>query len=391
MNRFIQKPTKLLFAILLFSVAAMSQMPTRAVPAAPPPQEDFTWWYISIFVLFIALAGAVGFWYKKKYGLSEGPSAESGNGEVDVDAELAWLKSVSKKKKGKSKNYPKGLPRTSRVLNKDDISSIKDGTGRSFDETKKKLQQIQFDKLPVNRFDDLNEPKHFDALPISNDDALMSAIEQTHCEDEEDPEIREVSIRILARFRTRNSIEALEQVAKYDVSSSLRSKAVAILAEFDHESVFETILLCGADPTREVRAAAARALFQLSFDRADAWARIANCGDEFRMVQAARAAIESDLVERSIERLIHEDLNHSYEAFALIALLIRAGETMEIFQILESHADQFVKLALLRVFKVIQDERTIPMLYSYMERNTLPELLGKAVNDCIKSADLVPA
>ncbi|NNE67182.1 MAG: hypothetical protein HKN33_11510, partial [Pyrinomonadaceae bacterium] len=279
----------------------------------------------------------------------------------------------------------------SRVLKKDDLSSIKDGTGRSFDETKKKLQQIQFDKLPVNRFDDLNEPKHFDALPISNDDALMSAIEQTHCEDEEDPEIREVSIRILARFRTRNSIEALEQVAKYDVSSSLRSKAVAILAEFDHESVFETILLCGADPTREVRAAAARALFQLSFDRADAWARIANCGDEFRMVQAARAAIESDLVERSIERLIHEDLNHSYEAFALIALLIRAGETMEIFQILESHADQFVKLALLRVFKVIQDERTIPMLYSYMERNTLPELLGKAVNDCIKSADLVPA
>ncbi|NNE67478.1 MAG: HEAT repeat domain-containing protein, partial [Pyrinomonadaceae bacterium] len=266
MNRFIQKPTKLLFTILLFSVAAMSQMPTRAVPAAPPPQEDFTWWYISIFVLFIALAGAVGFWYKKKYGLSEGSSAESGNGEKNVDAELAWLKSASNKKKGKSKNYPTGLPRTSRVLKKDDLSSIKDGTGRNFDETKKKLQQIQFDKLPVNRFDGLNEPKYFDALPISNDDALMSAIEQTHCEDEEDPEIREVSIRILARFRTRNSIEALEQVAKYDISSSLRSKAVAILAEFDHQSVFETILLCGADPTREVRAAAARALFQLSFD-----------------------------------------------------------------------------------------------------------------------------
>ncbi|MDH3493299.1 MAG: HEAT repeat domain-containing protein, partial [Acidobacteriota bacterium] len=206
-----------------------------------------------------------------------------------------------------------------------------------------------------------------------------------------DPEIRELAVRILARFRTRNSVEALSQVAKYDISSSHRSAAVLVLAEFDHQSVFETILLCCADPTREVRAAAARALFNTSFDRADAWARIATCGDEYRMVQAARAAIESDLVERSIERLIHEDVKHAYEAFALIALLIKAGETMEIFQVLESHADQFVKLALLRVFKIIHDDRAIPMLYSYMERNTLPEILGRAVNDCIKSSTLVPA
>jgi hypothetical protein len=64
---------------------------------------------------------------------------------------------------------------------------------------------------------------------------------------------------------------------------------------------------------------------------------------------------------------------------------------MEIFQILESHANHFMKLALIRVFKVIPDERALPMLYSYMERNTLPEVLGKAVNDCIKSASLIPA
>ncbi len=73
----------------------------------------------------------------------------------------------------------------------------------------------------------------------------------------------------------------------YDISSNLRSKAVSVLADFDHESVFETVLLCCADPTREVRAAAARALFNLSFERSDSWARIAQCDDEFRMVQAA--------------------------------------------------------------------------------------------------------
>ncbi len=66
-----------------------------------------------------------------------------------------------------------------------------------------------------------------------------------------------------------------------------------------------------------------------------------------------RAAIESDLVERSVERLVSEDLKQAYEAFTVIALLISAGETMELFQILESHSDQFIKLALVRVFKII--------------------------------------
>jgi hypothetical protein len=109
------------------------------------------------------------------------------------------------------------------------------------------------------------------------------------------------------------------------------------------------------------------------------------------MVQSARAAIESDLVERSIERLIHEDVKHSYEAFALVALLIKSGETLEIFSFLESHADNFVKLALIRVFSVVEDERATKKLFSYMERNTLPDEIGKAVNECIKAPRLVPA
>ena len=141
----------------------------------------------------------------------------------------------------------------------------------------------------------------FMQLPISNDDALLSAIEQTQDEFEEDESVRELAVRILARFETKNSVESLSQVALYDLSSTLRSKAVGILSDFDHESVFETLLLACADPTREVRAAAARGLFRLSFDRSDCWMRIAESNDEFRMRHAARAAIAGDLVERSFD------------------------------------------------------------------------------------------
>ena len=70
-------------------------------------------------------------------------------------------------------------------------------------------------------------------IPAPSDDALMSAVEQTQDEYEEDEEIRDLAVRILAAFKTRNSVEALSQVALYDLSSNLRSKAVSILADFD--------------------------------------------------------------------------------------------------------------------------------------------------------------
>ena len=38
---------------------------------------------------------------------------------------------------------------------------------------------------------------------------------------EEDEEVRELAVRILAAFKTKNSVEALSQVAIYDLSSSV--------------------------------------------------------------------------------------------------------------------------------------------------------------------------
>ncbi len=219
----------------------------------------------------------------------------------------------------------------------------------------------------------------------------MSAIEQVHEEYEDDIEVRELALRILAKFRKRNSIEALSQIVLYDVASQLRSKAVTILAEFDHESVFDTVLLACADPTREVRAAAARALFQLTFDRGEAWTRLAWCEDNFKIIQSARAAIESNLVERSIDRLVHKDEKYAYEAFALIALLVKAGETKEIFEVIENHTDRIVKLAILRTLKVLRDETVLPDLYSFVERNSLNEELSFVANEVIKSCELVTA
>lgn len=93
------------------------------------------------------------------------------------------------------------------------------------------------------------------------------------------------SFEILLRneWPVKGKADSFLEFDRVDLSSNLASKAVATLTDFDHESVFEAILLACADPTREVRAAAARGLFRLNFDRADAWKRIIESNDEFRI------------------------------------------------------------------------------------------------------------
>ncbi|MEZ5347007.1 MAG: HEAT repeat domain-containing protein [Pyrinomonadaceae bacterium] len=386
-----------LFAVFLGFSNVLAQMPAVRAPRAQPeiPPEDFTWWYITLFILVLALAAAIGWMYKRKSEAAviseKRTDALDWDDSLDAKKELEWFKTISKSpSKKKTSKFPKGLPQTSKVLSKQ-TAKTPQPSDLELKERRRKMEKIAFEKLPIRGIRELENAPFIEPLPMSDDQGLLSAIEQAQDEYEEDPQVRELALRVLAKFKTQNSIEALSQIAMYDLSSNIRSSAVAALADFDHESVFEAILLACADPTREVRAAAARSLFRLSFSRAEAWTRIAECGDEFRVVQAARAAIESELVDRSINRLVDDDHGHAYEAFALVALLVKAGETKEIFEVIENQSDRKVKLAILHCLKVLKDPSTLPDLYTYIERNSLPEDLSNAANDVIRSFDMVPA
>jgi HEAT repeat protein len=180
-------------------------------------------------------------------------------------------------------------------------------------------------------------------------------------------------------------------MALYDLAAPVRSKAVTVLTDFDHESVFEGILLACADPTREVRATAARGLFRLSFDRADAWKRIMETRDGFRMRHAARAAIEAGIVTKAFDRLIHDDHKIAYEAVVLVALMIEAGETKEIFEAIRSHKDERVRYALLHVLKMMQDDRTQEDLVELAKAEDLPADVMTRVKEAVKVFEQVAA
>jgi hypothetical protein len=415
-TRFILNPTvPLLLLLLLFSARLYGQMPT---PTPIQDVEDYTWWYVTLFILILGFVAAVGWWFSSKqsespFGGSSGNSggvnsggggAANGRGRdnfagsdyaevnaVDAEKELEWLRKNNGiinrrgKKKAAKQKFPAGLPRPSKVFegngNGAEAAGIQEAAGVS------KAPP----PLPVYGFSKLELARPFNLLPLSNDEALLSAIEQTQEEFEEDEEVRELSVRILAAFKTRNSVEALSQVALYDLSSTLRSKAVSILADFDHESVFETILLACADPTREVRAAAARGFTRLTFDRADAWTRIAETGETGRMRHAARAAIEGGFVDRVFDRLIHPDSKQAYEAVTLLSLLVLSGETGPIFQRLRNDRNVELWRAVLHVIKITDSQNILNDLYALLEQKSLSSDLKKAIDETIESVGLVAA
>lgn len=382
-------------ALSLCIIFTLFQLSFSQNPGPPQPIDETPWWYFPLLIALIAgLAGAI-IWKikgKKPDIIIEDPKKKSktDNSDLsfDADEEMEWLRKnqniVDRKRRKAPKKQPTiNLPKTNAVLNSKPVEHKV--------EHQVTLDDLNSIPLPVFEFKALKPSKPFFQLSISNDEALISAIEQTHDEYEEDEEVRELAVRILAAFKTKNSIESLSQVAIYDLSSSLRSKAINILTEFDHESVFETILLGCADPTREVRAAAARGLTRLSFDRADAWTRIIETKEEGRIRQAARAAIEGGFVERSFDRLIHRDEKHAYEAFVLLYLIVKSGELEGLIEAVKSQKDKRVSSAILHIFKISKDSNTLATLYKLIENNHLPEELKVEIDKTISEMNLVAA
>lgn len=398
---FWNKSLSVLSLIIFIAFEIKAQMPSVPVSPEDEPEvaEDYTWWYLMLFLLVVGLVGVL-YWRQKNKKIEKAvvqkqkdfrkSRVESSMEALDADKELEWLRKnqniMDRKRRKKSapeqEKSPTNLPQRKR--------KAKPKTAEKSAEDEKPNEITV--PLPIFSIQRLELARPFSLLPLSNDESLMNAIEQAHEDfEEEEEEVRELTVKVLAAFKTRNAAEALAQFALYDLSSGLRSKAVAALTELDHELVFEPILLACADPSREVRAAAARGLFRLNFDRADAWSRIAESDEEGRMRQAARAAQEAGFVERSVDRLIHHDYKIAYEAFALIALLIKAGETEVIFTTLENHKDANVRRALLHVIKVTKDQKALDGLYTMLEQRDLPLDIREELDRAIEEIGYVTA
>ncbi|MFL6211639.1 MAG: HEAT repeat domain-containing protein [Pyrinomonadaceae bacterium] len=202
-----------------------------------------------------------------------------------------------------------------------------------------------------------------------------------------DVEVRNAAAQQLAQFQVQRSVDALAALAADDANSTVRATAVTSLGIIGHESVFAAVLISMADEAREVRAAAARALSRLSFDRADAYVRVIESGDAELLQRIARACGQAGLTRKALDRLASEDRRQAYEAFSLLSLVINAGELETILTVVEQSGEVGVRLAAARLLALQGQPNVTKRLRQLALGADVPEKLRNGILEAIYRDD----
>jgi HEAT repeat protein len=224
----------------------------------------------------------------------------------------------------------------------------------------------------------------YEELPESVDDEAFAAalvrIEST------DAESRVSAAQHLAQFQVRRAVAALATAARNDNEDAVRSAAVNSLGLINHESVFVSIIVALADEAREVRAAAARALSRLSFERADAYVRLAEAADPRTTRDVAHACVKAGLAAQAVGRLTSEDRRQAYEAFSLLSLCAVGGEVEPIVEAVESHRDLDTRLTCVQLLDGAAGPEVCTRLRKVAGDASAPDSLRSSARDAVERA-----
>jgi HEAT repeat protein len=224
-----------------------------------------------------------------------------------------------------------------------------------------------------------------DELPETSDDELL--VDTLAHLQSDDAEARASAAQTLALYRVQRSVSALKQLAAADVEPAVRAAAVASLGAVDHESVFSAVLVALADEARDVRAAAARALSRLSFDRADAYVRVIETSDAAELSDVARACIKTGMAAQALDRLSSDDRRQAYESFSLLSLLAKANEAKPILEAIEQHADANVRLIAVQLLGSSAQPEIAHALRQLAVRESVPEQVRTALMEVVYKID----
>ena len=228
-----------------------------------------------------------------------------------------------------------------------------------------------------------SEQKYAELPDWIEDETLQFALERF---ESADVESRVHSAQQLAQFQVRRAVEALAAMSLHDAESAVRSAAVTSLGLINHESVFAPVIVALADDAREVRAAAARALSRLSFDRADAYVRVIESSDESVLCDVARACVKAGLASQAFSRLASEDRRQAYESFSLLSLCAKAGEVQPILDTVECHRDIEVRMACVSLLALSYEPELSERLLRIAENGGVPERVRRAILETVGRA-----
>ena len=224
----------------------------------------------------------------------------------------------------------------------------------------------------------------YEELPESVEDEALSGalvrIEST------DVGSRVNAAQHLAQFQVRRAVVALATAARHDSEDAVRSAAVNSLGLINHESVFAGIIMALADDAREVRAAAARALSRLSFERAEAYVRVAETADPHTLCDVARACVKAGLAAQAVGRLASQDRRQAYEAFSLLSLCIGGGELGPVLEAIGSHRDDEASLTCIQLLGDSLTPEVCARLRDLAAEGGMPERVRRSILETVKRA-----
>lgn len=229
---------------------------------------------------------------------------------------------------------------------------------------------------PLSSVEDLPED--------SDDEKLAQALFSIASSDVQE---RAEALKTLAQFHVQRAVAAITQIARQDSEPNLRSLAIASLGAMDHDSVFPAILIGMADDTREVRASAARALNRLSFDRADAFVRVIETGDEETIREVAKACIQAGIVSQNLDRLDSSGHRQAYETFSLTCLLAKANMYEPILDTIANHQNADVRLKVVHLLACTGQPETFEQLRQLAVRDGVSEEVKTALLEAMYKLD----
>jgi hypothetical protein len=237
----------------------------------------------------------------------------------------------------------------------------------------------------IEQITHLEPASSVEELPASADDERLSqALLLTGSVDVQE---RAEALKTLAEFRVQSSVDSISRLARHDAEPNLRSMAIANLGLIDHESVFAAVLIGMADEAREVRAAAARALNRLSFDRADAYVRVIETSDDDTIQNVAQACIQAGIVSQNLDRLASSDHRQAYETFSLICLLAKANLNDPILDAISDHANMDVRLKAVHLLASTGHPDTFEQLRQLAVRDGVGEEVKTALLEAMYKLD----
>lgn len=165
--------------------------------------------------------------------------------------------------------------------------------------------------------------------------------------------------------------------------SSVRAAAITELSHLDTDEAFQQICSAFDDESKEVRSAAARALYELRTDRAESFTRALREANPDRRRNIGAAVSTSGLASEAISQLTGESRDRTYEAFSLLFLMAKAGEVQPLVRAIEGHPNNEVRLAVVKLLALSGQKEILPAFRRLAVRGSLPTEVRSAVMEAI--------